>query len=141
MKFGKYLDKQAKEEWRSFYLDYKGLKDLIKESARQAETSGPAAFSPRTTSLSIVRAARQTDAAEERFFQKLEAEVRLGPLLPPSFPMPPCVAACDPSCLLPLLTGGEGGEVHGPCGYGAAQPAGSAGAQGGQGSRDARPHA
>ncbi|KAF6262836.1 VTC domain-containing protein [Scenedesmus sp. NREL 46B-D3] len=75
MKFGKYLDKQAKEEWRSFYLDYKGLKDLIKESAREAETAGPAAFSPRTTSLSIVRAAKTADAAEERFFQKLEAEV------------------------------------------------------------------
>lgn len=42
----------------------------------EAETSGPAAFSPRTTSLSIVRASKQADAAEERFFQKLEAEVR-----------------------------------------------------------------
>jgi hypothetical protein len=41
----------------------------------EAETSGPAAFSPRTTSLSIVRASKQADAAEERFFQKLEAEV------------------------------------------------------------------
>lgn len=136
---------QAKDEWRSQYLDYKGLKDLIKESARwvvsfrglksmsnsgggcvclvspswavrtrdshsryllccscscccllhhrrhdrpnrttachtrrQAETSGPAAFSPRTTSLSIVRAAKTADAAEERFFQMLEAEVRVG---------------------------------------------------------------
>jgi SPX domain protein involved in polyphosphate accumulation len=76
MKFGKYLEKQAKEEWRSFYLDYKGLKDLIKESAKEAETAGPTAFSPRTTSLSIVRAAKTADAAEERFFQKLEAEVR-----------------------------------------------------------------
>jgi SPX domain protein involved in polyphosphate accumulation len=75
MKFGKYLEKQAKEEWRAFYLDYKGLKDLIKDSAKQAEASGPTAFSPRTTSLSIVRANRLTDAAEERFFQKLEAEV------------------------------------------------------------------
>jgi len=42
----------------------------------EAETSGPAAFSPRTTSLSIVRTSKQADAAEERFFQKLEAEVR-----------------------------------------------------------------
>lgn len=32
---------------------------------------------PRTTSLSIVHAAETADAAEERFFQKLEAEVRL----------------------------------------------------------------
>jgi len=76
MKFGKYLEKQAKEEWQPFYLDYKGLKDLIKESAKEAETSGPTAFSPRTTSLSIVRAAKKADASEERFFQKLEVEVR-----------------------------------------------------------------
>lgn len=75
MKFGKYLEKQARDEWRTQYLDYKGLKDLIKESAREAETSGPAAFSPRTTSLSIVRASKQADAAEERFFRKMEAEV------------------------------------------------------------------
>ncbi len=72
----RYLEKQARDEWKQYYLDYKGLKDLIKESARQAETSGPSAFSPRTTSLSIVRSAKQADAAEERFFQKLEAEVR-----------------------------------------------------------------
>eukprot|EP00877_Chromochloris_zofingiensis_P009475 jgi/Chrzof1/4781/Cz14g26070.t1 len=75
MKFGKYLDKQAKDDWRAFYLDYKGLKDLIKASAKEAETSGPTAFSPRTTSLSIVRASKQADATEERFFQKLELEV------------------------------------------------------------------
>lgn len=75
MKFGKYLEKQANEDWRAFYLDYKGLKDLIKESAKEAETSGPAAFSPRTTSLSIARAAKKADASEERFFQQLEAEV------------------------------------------------------------------
>lgn len=25
---------QARDEWRTQYLDYKGLKDLIKESAR-----------------------------------------------------------------------------------------------------------
>lgn len=76
MKFGNYLEKKAREEWRGYYLDYKGLKDLIKESAKEAETSGPTAFSPRTTSLSIVRANKSTDAAEERFFQKLENEVR-----------------------------------------------------------------
>lgn len=76
MKFGKYLEKQAKNEWRDFYLDYKRLKDLIKDSAKEAETTGPAAFSPRTTSLSIVRAAKQADASEEKFFQTLETEVR-----------------------------------------------------------------
>ncbi len=75
MKFGKYLEKQAREEWRGAYLDYAALKDLIKDSAKQAETAGPAAFSPRTTSLSIARANKQTDAAEERFFQKLQSEV------------------------------------------------------------------
>jgi len=76
MKFGKYLEKQTRPEWRAYYLDYNGLKDLLKESARAAETAGPAAFSPRTTSLSIVRANKNTDAAEERFFQQLEKEVR-----------------------------------------------------------------
>ena len=34
------------------------------------------AFSPRTTSLSVVRAQTQQDAAEERFFRKLDEEVR-----------------------------------------------------------------
>lgn len=76
VKFGEYLEKQAKEEWRPAYLDYKGLKDLIKESAQEADTAGPTTFSPRTTSLSIARAGRKADASEERFFQKLEAEVR-----------------------------------------------------------------
>ncbi|GBG00375.1 vacuolar transporter chaperone [Raphidocelis subcapitata] len=75
VKFGKYLEKQAKEEWKTSYLDYNALKDLIKESALEAETAGPTTFSPRTTSLSIVRAGRKADASEERFFQKLEAEV------------------------------------------------------------------
>jgi len=76
MKFGNYLEQQARPEWQASYIDYKGLKDLIKESAKEAETSGPTAFSPRTTSLSIARAAKKADASEERFFQKLEAEVR-----------------------------------------------------------------
>jgi hypothetical protein len=84
-----------------------------------------------------VRAARQTDAAEERFFQKLEAEVRLGSC---------CMSLGSPgrkplhTCPLPLDTGGEGGQVHGPGGHGAAQPAGRAGTQGRQGSRHPRPH-
>ena len=67
MKFGNFLEKQAKEDWRSFYLDYKGLKDLIKESAAEVQSTGVAAFSPRTTSLSIARAAKKSDASEERF--------------------------------------------------------------------------
>lgn len=89
MKFGKYLDKQAKDDWRAFYLDYKGLKDLIKASAKEAETSGPTAFSPRTTSLSIVRASKQADATEERFFQKLELEVSRA-----------CTESVKPNCSL-----------------------------------------
>jgi SPX domain protein involved in polyphosphate accumulation len=76
MKFGKHLERQMRPEWAAYYIDYKGLKDLIKEATREAEQSGGAvAFSPRTTSLSIVRAAKGADAAEERFFQKLEGEV------------------------------------------------------------------
>jgi SPX domain protein involved in polyphosphate accumulation len=76
MKFGKHLERQMRPEWAAYYIDYKGLKDLIKEAVREAEQSGGAVnFSPRTTSLSIVRAAKGADAAEERFFQKLEGEV------------------------------------------------------------------
>lgn len=76
MKFGKHLERQMRPEWAAYYIDYKGLKDLIKEAVREAEQSGGAvAFSPRTTSLSIVRAGKGSDAAEERFFQRLEGEV------------------------------------------------------------------
>jgi len=76
MKFGKHLERQMRPEWSSYYIDYNGLKDLIKEATREAEQSGGAvAFSPRTTSLSIVRAAKASDAAEERFFTRLEGEV------------------------------------------------------------------
>ncbi len=41
-----------------------------------ADAGDSVAFSPRTTSLSVVRAQTQQDAAEERFFRKLDAEVR-----------------------------------------------------------------
>lgn len=76
MKFGKHLERQMRPEWSAYYIDYGGLKDLIKEATREAEASGGAvAFSPRTTSLSIVRAAKGTDAAEVQFFQRLEGEV------------------------------------------------------------------
>lgn len=33
--FGKYLEEKARPEWRANYLDYKALKDLIKESASE----------------------------------------------------------------------------------------------------------
>jgi hypothetical protein len=52
------------------------LKDLIKESVREAEAGGDMiSYSPRTTSLSVARAQTQRDAAEERFFKALDSEV------------------------------------------------------------------
>lgn len=57
---------------------YSGLKDRIKRSAEQEEASGNVgvAYSPRETSLSVVRHRTDRDAAEESFFELLEAEVR-----------------------------------------------------------------
>lgn len=55
------------------YIDYKGLKDLIK--ACQSETTETTSFSPRTTSLTIQRYNNKKDSAEERFFAKLEQDV------------------------------------------------------------------
>lgn len=55
------------------YIDYKGLKDLIK--ACQSETTETTSFSPRTTSLTIQRYSNKKDSAEERFFAKLEQDV------------------------------------------------------------------
>lgn len=46
----------------------------VKEAADAGDS---VAFSPRTTSLSVVRAQTQQDAAEERFFRKLDEEVWL----------------------------------------------------------------
>ena len=57
------------------YLDYKGLKDLIKASAAELEQQGVVSFSPRTTSLTVQKHADARDSAEEQFFRKLEAEV------------------------------------------------------------------
>ena len=42
--------------------DYKALKDLIKESAAEEQTAGPQHFSPRTTSLTVERAADRRDS-------------------------------------------------------------------------------
>ena len=42
MKFGKELEAKVKAEWRAYYIDYKGLKDLIKEAAREAESQARA---------------------------------------------------------------------------------------------------
>ncbi|GAB4814940.1 hypothetical protein N2152v2_001986 [Parachlorella kessleri] len=100
MKFGKYLEAKSRPEWREQYINYKALKDLIKASAEEAaevaarqqpaaadpllsrplgraDWSGDPSFnySPRTTSLTVVRTAGARDTAEERFFKVLEGEV------------------------------------------------------------------
>ena len=49
-----------------FCADYKGLKDLIKESAAEEETAGAQGFSPRTTSLTVQRAADRRDSGALR---------------------------------------------------------------------------
>ncbi len=64
------------------FCDLSGLKDRIKKSAEEAEASGTAgvAFSPRETSLSVVRHRTDRDEAEGSFFELLEAEVRVAML-------------------------------------------------------------
>ena len=52
----------------------RGITPQVKEAA---EAGDGIAFSPRTTSLSVVRAQTQQHAAEERFFRKLDEEVRM----------------------------------------------------------------
>ena len=82
MKFGRYLSEKKNEEWADGYLDYNAIKHLIKEAVRESEALGSGvSFSPRETSLSVQRATNNRDAAEERFFTLLEAEVscRIGP--------------------------------------------------------------
>jgi hypothetical protein len=56
------------------------LKDLIKEAKHEIEQQGTVAFSPRTTSLTVQRP-RGQKPADERFFEKLEDEVRAAHLL------------------------------------------------------------
>ena len=76
MKFGKYIDEQARPDWTEKYLDYAQLKQYIKEAVAQLESgSDAAAFSPRTTSLSVAR--NHSESPEASFFTKLETEVRL----------------------------------------------------------------
>jgi len=74
MKFGKYLETKQKPEWKDHYVDYSGLKDLIKAQADQG-SSGQAAYSPRTTSLTVQRYNNKSNTNEEAFFKKLEADV------------------------------------------------------------------
>lgn len=74
MKFGKYVDEQARPDWRDKYLDYSQLKRHIKDAAAQLETgSDEAAFSPRTTSLSVAKKANESP--ETIFYSLLEEEV------------------------------------------------------------------
>ncbi|GLC44294.1 hypothetical protein PLESTB_000761900 [Pleodorina starrii] len=75
MKYGKYIESKVKEEWKDYYIDYKGLKELIKQSQKEAETAGEASFSPRTTSLTVQRYNTSKDSAQELFFRRLEREV------------------------------------------------------------------
>mmetsp|Transcript_16483 Transcript_16483/g.28259 ORF Transcript_16483/g.28259 Transcript_16483/m.28259 type:complete len:740 (-) Transcript_16483:558-2777(-) len=78
MKYGKYLEDKQRPEWSSYYVNYKALKDLIKEAQAEAENGGAGgpAFSPRTTSLTVQRVTNQKASASERFFKKLEEEVK-----------------------------------------------------------------
>jgi SPX domain protein involved in polyphosphate accumulation len=76
MKFGKYLVDKERPSWAGKYLDYAGLKDLIKSASREHESHGSfEVHSPRTASLTVLRGENRRDSAEEQFFRKLEDEV------------------------------------------------------------------
>lgn len=78
MKFGKYLKEKERAEWSGQYVDYGALKDLIKLAAKEQEEKGlgdVTSYSPRTTSLTVLRGENKRDTAEEMFFRKLEEEV------------------------------------------------------------------
>ncbi|GLI70122.1 hypothetical protein VaNZ11_014928 [Volvox africanus] len=75
MKYGKYIESKIKGEWVDYYIDYKGLKDLIKKCQKEAETAGEASFSPRTTSLTVQRYSNTKDSSQELFFRRLERDV------------------------------------------------------------------
>ena len=99
MKYGEYLkDRQSKlpAEWKvgrssrplrsgtfitlgdaflqDQWIDYSGLKGLIKAQVESGST-GPAAYSPRTTSLTVQRYNNKSNNNEEAFFKLLEANV------------------------------------------------------------------
>lgn len=63
----------------------RGLKHLIKESKEEQDRQVGVAFSPRTTSLTVLRP-RGQKPAEERFFESLENEAR-APLACNLFPL------------------------------------------------------
>eukprot|EP01024_Parvocaulis_polyphysoides_P026125 TRINITY_DN2383_c0_g1_i13.p1 TRINITY_DN2383_c0_g1~~TRINITY_DN2383_c0_g1_i13.p1 ORF type:complete len:750 (-),score=93.88 TRINITY_DN2383_c0_g1_i13:114-2363(-) len=78
MKFGKYLSSKVRPEWREQYVDYRALKDNIKEQVRASEQVGAVlSHSPRQTSLSVLKPTDK-DATEElavKFFRLLEKEI------------------------------------------------------------------
>lgn len=76
MKYGRYLETKQRAEWKNSYVDYKGLKELIKEASAEAAIAGETSFSPRTTSLTVQRVNNKKDSASERFFKRLEEEVK-----------------------------------------------------------------
>jgi hypothetical protein len=102
MKFGKYLEDKLRPDWREYYLDYKSLKDLIKSSAalNAQSAEGAAAYSPRTTSLTVVRSNNNKERAEEQFFLKLESEVRTAA---PMMSVAPLSAGSSPAESAPAL--------------------------------------
>lgn len=75
MKFGEHLEESKVQEWDAHYLDYKGLKDLIKLAVKEQESGAPPVFtgSDRVTSLTVARAG--TRSAESQFYEKLDSEV------------------------------------------------------------------
>lgn len=73
--FGKYLKEKERKEWTGQYVDYKRLKDLIKDAYKEYEESGATSYSPRTTSLTVPKAKSGQDTSEELFFRLLEAEL------------------------------------------------------------------
>lgn len=56
MKYGKYLETRRKEEWKEHYLDYKGLKDLIKVRAFLSSSVHLSSIAPCHRSLVLYRA-------------------------------------------------------------------------------------
>ena len=78
LQFGKYLLEKQRPEWAEFYVDYKGLKDLIKESAEDADK---------------VRRAAGREGREEEEEHGRQGAQRVLPSLSPSLPSSRRVAA------------------------------------------------
>ena len=70
-KYGKYLLGNIRKDWESYYVDYKRLKDCIKECAKEFQDL---TFSPRVTSLSVARPTGHL-TAEDAFHRMLDEEL------------------------------------------------------------------